>query len=157
MNTIIDPEPPDSTTEYQAPSSRQRVVTLDMNVRKPTLIPETSAYYRQTKPKNTERRGHLVKTKYCFYGEDCPNRSSCNFAHTMDEIRIPNCMYGARCRLSGQCQFRHPSETTEQYIARVNHNFIGSVYTRSDPLRPRRHCLLVAQRRTATTHGKSPL
>jgi hypothetical protein len=70
---------------------------------------------------------HLYRTKMCnsvSSGQSCRNGLECPFAHTPDQLRVPECPYGNLCdkvvqKLDGtwhnnklrRCTARHPGET----------------------------------------------
>lgn len=81
----------------------------------------------------------LTKTKYtrmCRSVEnqtECPYGERCNFAHSFDQLRIPECRFGSACRNvtlcekqniykntgTRTCKYLHADETKENYYKRV--------------------------------------
>lgn len=63
----------------------------------------------------------LAKTVMCkniltrgkCYRKDCP------FAHSQDEMKIPECIFGENCTRKEICKFIHPDETKEEYQRRI--------------------------------------
>ena len=78
----------------------------------------------------------LTKTRMCISverGVKCPHGDKCRFAHSMDELQLPQCMFGCDCRfvqskgngLFGNfgtrkvCKFIHTGESKESYYTRT--------------------------------------
>lgn len=57
-----------------------------------------------------------LKTRMCIYFERngrCRNGDNCPYAHSKDEIKLPECHYGSRCRIKERCKFSHPCKSPE--------------------------------------------
>lgn len=50
---------------------------------------------------------HNKKTKMCRFAEKCRRGKQCSFAHTEDELYIPDCKFALRCK-NENCKFKHP-------------------------------------------------
>ena len=78
----------------------------------------------------------LTKTRMCISverGVKCPHGDNCRFAHSVDELQLPQCMFGCDCRfvqsmgngLFGNfgtrkvCKFIHTGESKESYYTRT--------------------------------------
>lgn len=77
---------------------------------------------------------NMRRTKMCNsvkMGIPCKYGSKCNFAHSVDELTIPNCFFGTCCRFVCHetnntysntndkiCKFLHPGETKQTYNIR---------------------------------------
>ena len=42
----------------------------------------------------------------CKHGKKCKRKSSCNFAHSKDELQIIECVFGKNCRRK-DCYYNH--------------------------------------------------
>lgn len=66
-----------------------------------------------------EKPQNLKNTKMCKAGEKCPRRSTCNFAHTMEEYNPIFCNFQKNCKNFNTCGFRHEWESKEDFMSRV--------------------------------------
>lgn len=78
---------------------------------------------------------NLCKTKLCkfvSYNKECIYGTSCQFAHTLDELKVNNCFFGNDCnRITfkdnkifntndrNKCMHFHPGETKSEFLART--------------------------------------
>ena len=65
---------------------------------------------------------NLKNTKLCKYGKNC-QRTICNFAHSLEELKPAECIFGTACNFQKSktkiCGFIHPNETIDQFIERT--------------------------------------
>ena len=76
----------------------------------------------------------LIKSRMCSSvdkNEVCQRGDNCNFAHSLDELKISNCLFEQRCRFvrmsngklinNGEkvCSHKHPHETDETFMIRT--------------------------------------
>lgn len=54
-----------------------------------------------------------ILTKGKCYRKDCP------FAHSQEEMKIPDCIFGESCTRKEICKFIHPDETKDEYQRRI--------------------------------------
>ena len=99
---------------------------------------ETSEGWKTKKQQFRERKTpapvSFEKTKMCFSverGTRCPHGKNCRFAHTTEELVLPQCHFGARCNFIVKkggvvcnkdariCRRIHAGETRTAYFKRV--------------------------------------
>jgi hypothetical protein len=80
--------------------------------------------YAQYNPETPQRPMYAPpqskrNTKMCWYTmnqEKCPRApGTCWFAHTQEELVLPECRYGDKCRFKETCRFRHVA-TSQQSV-----------------------------------------
>ena len=102
--------------------------------RGPCEDPQRASAYEQLQDKDAMSK-RLTKTRICWSvekGVKCPHgHGKCQFAHSLDELRMAPCLFGTRCRFvtwkdgmylkSGEryCNYMHPDETRENYLERI--------------------------------------
>ena len=80
---------------------------------KPTLSQKDN-----TTPTPVKSIQDKTKTAMCSFGKDC-KRDVCNFAHTVDELRVFECTFKSSCRNGNKCAYFHPEkETKEEFVER---------------------------------------
>ncbi len=81
--------------------------------------------------KLSDRDNALVDTyrsRMCRH-KNCKNRqTTCQFAHTFDELVPKVCLFDPQCRKDG-CEFKHKSESKEQYVERLGWQMPGDAIT----------------------------
>jgi hypothetical protein len=91
------------------------------NQRPPRIYPDPS--------KKTENAGNIKCTRFCDFWAKTGHctRSSCNFAHSLEEYNPSICKFDNKCRYQSTCQFKHSSETPEQMVKRLNIRLYGQI------------------------------
>ena len=89
--------------------------------RPPRIYPDPS--------KKTETVGNIKCTRFCDFWAKTGHctRSSCNFAHSLEEYNPNICKFDNKCRYQSTCQFKHSSETPEQMVKRLNIRLYGQI------------------------------
>ena len=65
----------------------------------------------------------LCKTKPCNFAikNGTCKKSSCPFAHTLEELKDPMCNFDNKCKKDSKCQYRHSSESRDEWVKRTNY------------------------------------
>lgn len=112
----------------------RRVYTVRAQSPTPTATTEGTEVRERVDEKVVQER--LTKTRMCISvekGIKCPHGDKCRFAHSVDELQLPQCMFGCDCRfvqsmgngLFGNfgtrkvCKFIHTGESKESYYTRT--------------------------------------
>lgn len=91
---------------------------------------DNSANFKYTKPCM-----RVVKSDWDEYS--CCDAYGCTYAHSLQELRVPECLYGDRCyKKDGPCNFIHPSETKDQYFKRTGKKLPDLPLTSENTYRP---------------------
>ena len=94
-------------------------ITVPMK-KKPTIKMGAASYNKSENKISTDVS--KSKTRMCksvLENTPCPHGSECRFAHNVNELTPTSCSYGSNCKFQKKCFFLHPSETKDQYIARL--------------------------------------
>jgi len=82
-------------------------------------------HFNRLKPTANVKKDTIVKssqdkskTAMCSFGKEC-KREVCNFAHSIEELRVFECTFAKTCRNGDRCTYFHPEkESKEQFVER---------------------------------------
>jgi len=91
---------------------KQVINTRKVAIKAKKIMREQAMKEKMEKELLMEAKRNTVMCKFAERGEKCPRQpGTCFFAHSKEELVVPNCRYGIECRYKDKgCRFAHPKE-----------------------------------------------